>query len=396
MSKRSHMWIGMLTALNIIHGLSSIEVLKFLAVVLGSIFPDMDMAWNKNKKPFRERTLLSHRGITHHPLVVLLLLIIGFYEREVNIMFGVLILCFTVGVVLHDFLDMFSPLGIPIGLNYRKRLAVKLYKTGELSEYLLVALLTVVLLVPIFVRVNKAYAEDRFKLGKMYNRYLQLSDNKTVKKYNYLVKQAEKNIQSHKRNAYSAEESYDYYTKYILPYVKKNVQSLGGSRYSRKYGTVLGRNDYVYVFMSSSVPRSTWENYIKAIDFLRKSGQDGIGIILRGCIGGCTKVLPTAKFVFSLLKHGNEMYRVPILIDPLLYRLFNVTRVPTIVYAKNVNLRYSWLSPGVKGNLKDTVTAYKIIGDCGFAYALGELYRESGDSAMLKLYDILTTGWLEK
>lgn len=148
--------------------------------------------------------------------------------------------------------------------------------------------------------------------------------------------------------------------------------------------------------MSSSVPESTWKNYIKAINRLRRSGQDGIGIILRGCIGGCAKVLPTAKFIYHLLKHGENTYRVPILIDPLLFRLFGIKRVPVAVYARHVDMKYPWLSPGVSGNLSGSVTAYKVIGDCGLVYILKELYEQSGSGAVLKLYNILTEGWLEK
>ena len=236
------------------------------------------------------------------------------------------------------------------------------------------------------------YASE-FNIRKLYKRYLYLSDNRTVRKYEWLVKKAGKSMSSG-RELKSAEESYKYYKNHIIPEVEGKIPSLSLQKKSENTVPLLAKDSYIYIFMSSSVPKSTWKNYIKSIDKLRRSGQDGIGIILRGCIGGCTKVLPTARFIFSLLKHGNSMYKAPILIDPLLFRLFKINRVPVIVYAKHVHEEFSWLSPGVPGNLKNVVDAYKVIGDCGLPFALKELYSLSRDGALLGLYNILTSGWL--
>ena len=237
---------------------------------------------------------------------------------------------------------------------------------------------------------------DRFKLKELYSKYVYLTDNKTVKKFSWIVKKEKKNPYRQKASV-AAERSLDYYQSKILPGIKNAVISVSRKlAKSKNTGSFLGSDEYIYIFMSSSVPESTWKNYIKAINRLRRSGQDGIGIILRGCIGGCAKVLPTAKFIYHLLKQGENTYRVPILIDPLLFRLFGIKRVPVAVYARHVDMKYPWLSPGVSGNLSGSVTAYKVIGDCGLVYILKELYEQSGSGAVLKLYNILTEGWLEK
>ncbi len=238
---------------------------------------------------------------------------------------------------------------------------------------------------------------DQFKLKELYSTYIYLTDNKTVKKFSWVVKKEKKN--PYRQKAWgAAEKSFDYYQTNILPGIKNAIISASRKleKSTNKSSSFLDKGEYIYIFMSSSVPRSTWMNYIKAIDYLRKEGQDGIGIILRGCIGGCRKVLPTARFIYNLLKHGDSVYKVPIQIDPLLFRLFEIKRVPVAVYAKNVDMRFPWLSPGVSGNLLHSITAYKVIGDCGLPYILKELYEQSGSGALLKLYNTLTQGWLER
>ena len=398
MSKRSHLWVGFLfgltTAFTAHAPANRIPVITAL-IAAGGILPDFDMFYTDNK-PFNQRNMLtSHRGWTHHPLNILLFFMSAFFFHIADTCcIPEALFYIGIGIALHDLLDMFSPLGIPHPFRFRylKRISVPLYKTGGVSEYVILAVISLLLAAALLISAKKVYARNNFHLNKAYSRYLYLSDNKTVEKYGALIKNAKRNINGAEGEK-SARESYEYYKRNILPYVNKKAASLSGRK--KRY-SLLAKNSYIYIFMSSSVPRSTWKNYIKAIDKLRSSGQDGIGIVLRGCIGGCTKVLPTAKFIYSLLKHGKDTYKVPVLLDPLLFRLFKIKRVPVIVYAKHVNIKTSWLSPGIPDNLENSVTAYKIIGDCGFPYALKELYGQSGDGAVLGLFNILTAGWLER
>lgn len=400
MSRRSHLWIGILIGINVAFIAGAMPVLAILitvAVAAGSILPDVDMLY-ADKMPFNERGMLtSHRGWTHHPLIPVLIIIISLiFSASDEHLFSAGVLYVGIGIALHDALDMLSPLGVPspLSFNYRKRVAVPVYITGDVSEYVLTGVITLVLMVPLFVFITNAHAQDRFNLKSIQEKYMNLKDNKTVSKYKYILKEASKNL-NREETRQSALESYEYYKNNILPYVKKRIKKqFPGSSGARK--PLLSSDSYIYIFMSSSVPESTWRNYIKAIDKLRRNGQDGIGLILRGCIGGCIKVVPTAKFIFRLLKHGDSTYKVPILIDPLLFRLFEIKSVPVIVYAKHVDLSRSWLSPGAPGSLKHPVDAYKVTGDCGLVYALQELYEQSGDGALLGLYNILTQGWFEK
>jgi inner membrane protein len=109
------------------------------AAVIGSTFPDIDLKFSslipsKGKK----KTLLNtHRGITHHPMLVLLLFLIWAslvkflpqYKFYWDFLYG-----FWVGYLSHLVLDMLTPLGIPIGTSYYPRLSLKLMKTGGIGE----------------------------------------------------------------------------------------------------------------------------------------------------------------------------------------------------------------------------------------------------------------------
>ncbi|NIA09329.1 MAG: hypothetical protein GWP10_06280, partial [Nitrospiraceae bacterium] len=164
-----------------------------------------------------------------------------------------------------------------------------------------------------------------------------------------------------------AGKSYEYFKKSVMPMVNQYEHQIykpsAKSKVCLKSNQILPQNSYVFIFMSSSVPYTTWHNYAVAIDNLRRQGQGNIGLIIRGCIGGCKKVMPTINFIQRVIE--NKKLKVPILIDPLLFRLYDVTKVPTFVYAKNVQVLNPTISLGSSKNLKSHITAYKLIGDCG-------------------------------
>lgn len=109
------------------------------------------------------------------------------------------------------------------------------------------------------------------------------------------------------------------------------------SAYKPKKG-VLSDDERIYIFISSSIPEQTIKNYIRDAS---KIGNN-IYLILRGGIGGIKQIMPTVLWANSLLKKNSlcetqcEMYGVKILIDPFLFRKYNITKVPAIVYVQGL------------------------------------------------------------
>lgn len=142
----------------------------------------------------------------------------------------------------------------------------------------------------------------------------------------------------------------------------------------------------IYVFMSSSVPKSVWYNYGS---YIYNNKIKNASMLLRGCIGGCKKISPTIQFINSILKYKEHKRINPsILIDTLLFRKYNIQEAPCFVYAKDVKVIDPKLSEGLDKNVK-VGTVYKSCGDWSFKYHIEELYRQSNDKDLKKLLERL-------
>lgn len=144
--------------------------------------------------------------------------------------------------------------------------------------------------------------------------------------------------------------------------------------------TVLKEDERIYIFVSSSVPKDALRNYARDLDAL---GQPRMSIVMRGFVGGMTKVRPTLEFLRGVLfKDENcyadkcEAYLAPVLIDPLLFRRYGIEDVPAVVYAKGVRVMDSTVSEGVKEGA-ETGDYYVLYGDAALEGALELIDREA-------------------
>lgn len=154
-----------------------------------------------------------------------------------------------------------------------------------------------------------------------------------------------------------------------------------------RQGQVL-TNEWIYIFMSSSVPAEVWHNYEYAIN---KMKQNHIIMVMRGCIGGCTgnNMVKTAMFIKHML-HFHGVYLIaPTVIDPYLFRFYHVKRVPEFVYAKKVNPYNPSITMGYMKNLKNMPEWYKVKGDFSFNYNLKRLIKESRSEKLKVIRRIL-------
>jgi len=143
-------------------------------------------------------------------------------------------------------------------------------------------------------------------------------------------------------------------------------ESQGQTGHTHHGTAILKEDERIYIFISSSVPKETLRNYVRDLDAL---GQPRMSIVMRGFVGGMTKVRPTLEFLRGVLfKDENcdsdkcEAYRAPVLIDPSLFRRYGIEAVPAIVYARGVKGVDSTVSEGVK-EVAETGEHYILYGD---------------------------------
>jgi inner membrane protein len=144
MTAGTHILAGILVA--------TLLKLPVLPAAVGSIFPDIDVGKGL-PPPYKRNLLNSHRGITHHPVIPLCLLVLVFFLRMKGFCsVSVYLLSFTVGYISHLLLDVLNPLGIPYKFSYYPRLTLKLMKTGKWGEIFVILLLISTLLAAVSVK----------------------------------------------------------------------------------------------------------------------------------------------------------------------------------------------------------------------------------------------------
>ncbi|MBI1823814.1 MAG: hypothetical protein HYR80_06875, partial [Nitrospirae bacterium] len=123
---------------------------------------------------------------------------------------------------------------------------------------------------------------------------------------------------------------------------KKDVFNLPDSRQTSFAGGKPSlSSERIYLFVSSSIPQRTLRNYVRTIADL---DDPNIYIVLRGFIGGMKTVAPTQKFIGDLIKKNPDCvgecpsYQVNTIIDPLLFRRYAITTVPSVVYVPFIQM----------------------------------------------------------
>lgn len=160
----------------------------------------------------------------------------------------------------------------------------------------------------------------------------------------------------------------------------------------------LPRDERIYIFISSSMPRRTLRNYVR--DAARLDDPN-VKLVLRGLVGGMKYIKPTMRFFGSLLVKDEdcdpargkcEMYGSALEVDPLLFRRYGIDRVPAIVFARRVNVVDPQMSEGMKRNM--SVGEYHVLsGDVSLEHALDRFRSETGSQALQSLVTRLNSGF---
>ncbi|MBP7796971.1 MAG: hypothetical protein KA059_09385, partial [Elusimicrobiales bacterium] len=237
--------------------------------------------------------------------------------------------------------------------------------------------------------------------------------NKEAKKLKEL-KQTRKNVYQEKGNA-EAEKLNKYYTsndfqsklkseterlKSVLkveePLLYKKEATTQKKPYYSDYRPSekpkLQKNERLYIFISSSIPVKILRNYVSVVN---KINDENIIFVMRGFINGAKFLKPTARFVLDLLKKDEdcsfldkkcEIYNVNFIIDPLLFQKYDIQRVPSFVYATNVNPINIGLSEGSSSNLSSDGEYFLLSGDASLEFIIEKFAIESGSPHLKKTY----------
>ncbi len=152
----------------------------------------------------------------------------------------------------------------------------------------------------------------------------------------------------------------------------------------------LSASERVYVFISSAMPLATIRNYAASVARL---GDPNVSLVMRGFVGGVSKIQPTIGFIASVLQRDQacrpqegdcEMLTAGLVVDPLLFRRYRIDRVPAVVYAHGLKAEDAGLSEGDPRNttISDHYSAY---GDARLEYLLDQIRRESGSDSLAAL-----------
>ncbi len=162
----------------------------------------------------------------------------------------------------------------------------------------------------------------------------------------------------------------------------------------------LGANERIYIFLSSSIPTETLRCYTSAAGAL---GDHNVRFVMRGFIGGATYVKPTLRFVKDLLledpgcdplKSTCRTYDTSVIIDPMLFEHYHITRVPAFVYATVSNPLDPEKSEGLESNI--TIRAFHTIhGDVNLEYVLEAFEKETHSAGVSALLAALRKGFYQ-
>ncbi|MDW7711207.1 MAG: TrbC family F-type conjugative pilus assembly protein [Deferrisomatales bacterium] len=144
--------------------------------------------------------------------------------------------------------------------------------------------------------------------------------------------------------------------------------------------------DRIFLFISKSIPLETLRNYARDV---AEIGDPRIVMVLRGFVGGMKHVLPTRRFVLNVLgkdlacdpdaQSDCEVYPASLVIDPLLFRRYDVQEVPAVVYALGVE---STPLGGAHGLLMETERFWRLSGDAGLNALLRRINQDAKSLAL--------------
>ncbi len=167
----------------------------------------------------------------------------------------------------------------------------------------------------------------------------------------------------------------------------KPLNSEKPSNQEKLFSDRLLNSEKVFLFISSSLPEQTLRAYARDLDRL---GDPNFVLVLRGFVDGMQQARPTLDFLEKLLVRESgcrmnkgkacDLFRVSIVIDPLVFQKFYIQEVPALAFVRNINLIDPKQSMGLEGNLSGEVEAVVVYGDVALASGLEHILKDTKDA----------------
>lgn len=149
-------------------------------------------------------------------------------------------------------------------------------------------------------------------------------------------------------------------------------------------GPKLAKNQLV-MFVSSSMPIETLRNYARDL-----SKVGGV-MVMRGTVGGISKMVDTITLTRSVLNANPtcegancKMWGTEMLIDPMLFRIYGIEKVPALIYQPDMNIQS--YCDGLENVNKASIVVY---GDASVRTLLERMNRISPDEKVKSLVNVL-------
>jgi len=142
-------------------------------------------------------------------------------------------------------------------------------------------------------------------------------------------------------------------------------------------------NGRLTIFISSSMPPKTLQTYAKMSEKLEHTVM-----VMNGFIGDPNKIKPTMKFISEVLKKDSscekencDKYKAEVQINPILFRQYNIERVPAFIWEPDA--KNSYCEDDLTGKHENDITVME--GDADLIYVLNEFYRITKSSDILQI-----------
>lgn len=147
------------------------------------------------------------------------------------------------------------------------------------------------------------------------------------------------------------------------------------------------KNSRVYIFMSESVPLDIWKTYGT---LMHEKKLENTNMVLRGCIGGsCANIQPTINFMLNLFAKDEKNKMSPnVIIDPLLFRKYDIKQAPCVVFAENAQTKNVSVSEGLDDNF-NSKNIYKSCGAWSLVWHLKELNKRANSEDLKQMINYL-------
>jgi len=138
--------------------------------------------------------------------------------------------------------------------------------------------------------------------------------------------------------------------------------------------------EQLVLFVSSSMPLHTLRAYAR--DLAKVGGV----MVMRGGIGGLNAIQPTLAQIHRILSVKADcqgmckMWDTEVLIDPMLFRMYGIKKVPALIYQPNMQI--AAYCDGIEQAQKAAGVVY---GDASLMAMLDELHKENPDPIIKQL-----------